>query len=162
MPWSWPVGSGLGPPVLGTVLTPRFCEPFGGEARCTGWPWCLASAGGRGPQQRGPPGGGGGGPRAPPRWRPLLRPPLRRTMHPAPPLSSALGWFFRSADRTNAPPPCGLTYGGCPVLPRAGGCGLQLRGPPGGGGGWAPPRWRPLLWTPLRRTLHREPPSVAP
>ena len=84
--------------------------------------------------------------------------------HPASgtPLCSALGWVFRSADRTNAPPPCGLTYGGCPLLLPAGGCGSQQRDSSGGGGGWAPPPWRPLLWTPPRRTLHRAPPSVAP
>ena len=60
--------------------------------------------------------------------------------HPASgtPLCSDLGWVFRSADRTNALPPCGLTYGGCPLLLPVGGCGSQQRDSSGGGGGLGP------------------------
>ena len=84
--------------------------------------------------------------------------------HPAlgTPLCSALGWVFRSADRTNAPPPCGLPYGGCPLLLPAGGCGSQQRdSSPGGGLGPAPlaavaldpPAAHPASGTPLCSAL---------
>ena len=99
----------------------------------------LVVAGGLMPG-RGPMGGGRG---ALPFWRPPLRPPSRRTLHRAPPFCSAPGWVFRSADHTNAPPPCGLTYGGCPLLPPEGGRGPERPGPPGGGGpGPRPPGGR--------------------
>ena len=73
------------------------------------------------------------------------------------PLCSALGWVFRFADRTNALPPCGLIYGGCNLLLPARGCGLQLRGRPGGGGPgprppggrcYEPPRGAPCIGHP--------------
>ena len=79
----------------------------------------LLPARGCGSLQRGPHGGGGGGGRALPLWRPLLWPAPRRTPHRAPPFCGAPGWVFRCADRTNAPPPHGLTYGWCPLLPPA-------------------------------------------
>ena len=62
-----------------------------------------------------------GGTRGPAPLAAVAEPPP--TAHPASgiPFCSALGWVFWSADRTNAPPPCGLTYGGCPLpLPRWG------------------------------------------
>ena len=80
-----------------------------------------------------------GGTRGPGSLAAVAEAPL--VAHPAlgTPLRSALGWVFRFADRTNTPPPYGLTYGGCPLPLPAGGCGLQQYGPPG----WGDPGPRP-------------------
>ena len=166
------VGGGLGPtPLVDVVGASPAAHPASGTPLYSALGWVFRSADrtiapppcgltyggcplpfsarGCGPQQRGPPGGGG--------WGGLGPAPVAAVVgaspaaHPASgtPLRSAVGWVFRYADRTNAPPPCGLTYRGCPLPFPGGDRGPQERGPPGGGdsgprpsGGrcWDPPR----------------------
>ena len=62
--------------------------------------------------------------------------------------SRALSWVLRSADRTNAPPPCGLTYKGLSSAPSRRGLWLAAARRVWWGGAWALLPWQMLLWTP--------------
>ena len=77
------------------------------------------------------------------------------------PFCSAVGWAFWSADRTNAPPPCGQSYG-CALCPRPQGAVARSSAARRVGGPGVPPPWRPLLGPPPRPSLHQAALVVAP